>query len=102
MWPELPFTPIEFGPANYIISQLDLPEPVLLEQDPDGKWQLHTKYQEIFYIVEMSLIHIIAKFQQTFHSLFSLNYKPYQNPSKHGYLQSHKEPRHARILATQS
>jgi hypothetical protein len=38
MQPKLPFTPIKFGPANYIISQLNLPEPVLLEQDPDSTW----------------------------------------------------------------
>jgi hypothetical protein len=86
MQPELPFTPIEFGPENNIISWLDLPEAVPLEQDRDGKWQLHAKYQEKFYIIEMSLIHIIAKFQETFHPLFSLNYKPYQNPAKHRYL----------------
>jgi hypothetical protein len=102
MRPELPFIPIKFGPENYIISRLDLPKPVPLEQDGDGKWQLHAKYQDKFYIVEMSLIHIIAKFQETFHSLFSLDYKPYQNPAGHGYLRFHKEPRHARILATQS
>jgi hypothetical protein len=102
MRPELPFTPIEFGPENYIISRLDLPEPVPLEQDHDGKWRLHAKYQEKFYIVEMSLIHIIAKFRETFHSLFSLDYKPYRSPAKHGYLRFPKEPRHARISATQS
>jgi hypothetical protein len=38
MQPELQFSPIEFGPANYIIYWLDLPEPVPLEQDPDGTW----------------------------------------------------------------
>jgi hypothetical protein len=68
MRPELLLTPVQLSPANYIISWLDLPKSIPFKQNPDVKWQLHSKYQEMFYIVEMSLVHIIAKFQQTFHS----------------------------------
>ena len=73
-----------------------------LEPTCDGKWKLHSDYQQKWLIVEQSLLYIITKFRETFHSLHSLNYKPYCNPSDHGYLQSHKEAKHARISATQS
>lgn len=102
--PELPFTPIEFDNSNYIISRLYLPPalPVPVEQTPDGKWELYADYQEKWQILEQSLLYIIAKFRQTHHSLFSLDYRPYRNPSDHGYLRSHKAAKHAQISATQS
>jgi hypothetical protein len=53
-------------------------------------------------ILEQGLLWIITKFRKSFHSLFSLDYRPYRNPSDHGYLQSHKAARHAQISATQS
>jgi hypothetical protein len=100
--PELPFTPLEFDFSNYIIKRLELPSPVPVEQRPDGTWELHPHHQEKWFILEQSLQYIITKFRQTYHSLFSLNYRPYRNPSDHGYLRSHKEAKHARYSATQS
>jgi hypothetical protein len=52
--------------------------------------------------LEQSLLYIITKLRKTYHSLFSLDYRPYRNPSDHGYLRSHKAANHARISATHS
>ena len=102
--PELPFTPIEFDMSNYIISRLAVPpsHPLPVQQTPDGSWELDREHQERWCTLEKSLIYIIAKFRKTHHSLFSLDYRPYRNPSDHGYLRSHKAAKHAQISATQS
>src|ERR1700690_2533580 len=60
--------------------------PLPAQPTSDGRWELHPDHQARWQTLEQSLLYIITKLRKTYHSLFSLDYRPYRNPSDHGYL----------------